>query len=78
MLTVQEHGQVRRPRRCGSAGLAELRRKLATPSGLSGRDQQRLLELAARASRIQSLGGGYVRIGLSEWAGAALCDAGGA
>jgi hypothetical protein len=77
MLTTQEHGQVRGPRRGGPASLAELRHHLANLSGLTSRDQQRLLELAARVSRIQSLGGEYARVGLSERAGAALSDAAG-
>jgi hypothetical protein len=77
MLIAQDHDQVRGPRRGGPASLADLRERLANLSGLTGRDQQRLLELAARVSRIKSLGGEYVRVGLSERAGAAISGIGG-
>lgn len=73
MFTSQQDlGDVRRPQGCGSAGIAELRRGLATPSRMTDGDRQRLLDLARRVARVQSLGGGYSRVSLSEHAQAAI------
>ena len=56
----------------GPGGLAELRSQLADPLALSDGNRQRLLELASRLARIQSLGDEYVRVGLSPHARAAM------
>lgn len=56
-----------------AAGLAELRQALTDPSKLTDGVRQRLLELTERLSRVQALGGEYVRVGLS---GAARMAAG--
>ena len=52
--------------------LAELRRRLARPSGLDDAHRQRLGELASRLVRVRELGDEYARVGLSEYALAAL------
>jgi hypothetical protein len=57
-------------------GLAELRRQLAEPSALSDGNRQRLLELARRLARVQSLGDEYVRVGFSDSATDALTKPG--
>ena len=76
MLTAREaQSQPDRPNGHGRASLAELRRQLADPSGMTERARQRLLELASRVSRVQALGGEYHRVGLSEQAAAAMCGA---
>ena len=58
-----------------SVGLAELRRGLASPFGLSAANRQRLLDLARRAARVQRLGGAYRRVSLSATASAAIVSA---
>ncbi|HUU59416.1 MAG TPA: hypothetical protein VMZ50_07735 [Phycisphaerae bacterium] len=55
-------------------GLAELRRELATPSNVSDGVRQRLLGLARRLARVQSLGDEYAGLALSEHAAAVLRD----
>ncbi len=55
-------------------GLAELRRELADPAGLTHGNRQRLLELTRRLARVQACGGEYVRVALSEHAATALAQ----
>jgi hypothetical protein len=57
------------------AEIAELRRDLARPSSISDGNRQRLLDLARRVAQINSLGGEYRRVSLSEHAQAAIGDA---
>ncbi len=54
-------------RRHGShpAGLGELRRQLARPSGLADGSRQRLLELEGRLARVRRLGDEYGRVDFS-------------
>jgi hypothetical protein len=71
MLVPQ--GSASGTRRHGSpaASLSELRRGLATPSALSSGHRQRLLELAQRLRRIQSLGDDWAGVDFSEYVAAA-------
>jgi hypothetical protein len=73
MLTSQQaQGKTRRPHGSDWPSLAELRRQLEAPSAMTDGNRQRLRELAGRLARVQALGGGYVRVGLSQTAETAL------
>ena len=52
--------------------LAELRRRLSSPSTLDEGHRQRLLDLAQRLARVQALGDEHGRVEFSEQALAAL------
>lgn len=52
--------------------LAELRRRLSSPSTLDEGHRQRLLDLAQRLARVQALGDEHRRVELSQQAQAAL------
>ena len=54
------------------ATFAELRRELASPSALSGGQRRRLLDLARRLARVQTLGDEYARVRFSHQARAAM------
>ena len=57
---------------CRTVSLAELRKRLAGPSGIEDVYRQRLLDLAKVVTRVQALGDEYARVGLSEYAIAAV------
>ena len=57
---------------CSAASLSELRSSLATPSAVSSGHRQRLLELAQRLERVQSLGGDWADVEMSEYVAAAM------
>ncbi len=58
-----------------TVSLAELRKQLAGPSGIEDVYRQRLLDLAKVVTRVQVLGDEYSRVGLSEYAIAAVGEA---
>ena len=53
-------------------GLVELRQRLERPSDINDGHRQRLLDLAQRVARVQSLGGAYRRVSLSARAMTAI------
>jgi len=74
LISQQARSGTPRPQGRGRGSLAELRRRLADPSSLSDGNRQRLLELARRLARVRALGDGYVRVGFSDEAMAALAE----
>ena len=65
--SCMEHG-------CFSATLAELQHSGAAPSNYRDGLRQRLLVLAERLAKVQSLGGEYARVAFSEHAEAVLAE----
>ena len=55
-----------------SVSLAELRRRLSSPSNLQDGHRQRLLDLARRLARVQAQGDEYARLELSEFVTSAM------
>jgi hypothetical protein len=73
MFTSQgRDSEVRGRKGLRPAEIAELRRDLARPSMISDGHRQRLLDLARRVAQVNSLGGEYRRVSLSEYAQAAI------
>ncbi len=65
--SCMEHG-------CFSTALTELQRSSAAPSNYRDGLRKRLLVLAERLARVQSLGGEYARVAFSEHAEAVLAE----
>ena len=72
MLIPQGSNEADRRQGSRGPGFAELRRHVAAPSKVDDGHRQRLLELARRLARVQSLGDEYSRVELSEYVTAAL------
>jgi hypothetical protein len=73
MLIPQEaQCQSARLQGSGRTEMAELRRRLESPSGLTLKHRQRLMEIVQRLARVQALGDEYTRVGLSEHATEAM------
>ena len=65
LIPQQARCEPDRPQGSGRGRLAELRHRLANPSGITDGDRQRLLELASRLERVQAMGNEYVRVAMS-------------
>jgi hypothetical protein len=68
MMLIPQQAQRQTPRRqgCRAVPLAELRRRLATPSDLDDETRQRLLDLGTRLAGVQALGDEYARVSASD------------
>ena len=72
LITQQTMDSMKRWQGSRGDNLAEMRERLADPSRLDDDQQKRLLDLAQRLDRIQSLGGEYARVEFSEFSQCAL------
>lgn len=68
MLISQCHSELRTGQGRPETDLAELRRRLASPSAMTDGHRQRLVDLAGRLARVRALGDEYLRVDLSDHA----------
>jgi hypothetical protein len=71
LVSQSAHGGMNRRQGRRGVSLAELRRQLATPSGLGAAHRQRLIDLRRRLERVQAAGGEYARVSISDFVVAA-------
>lgn len=72
MFVTQEAQCQSRRQGCRPVSLAELRRRMATSTGLNEEQRQRLQDLQSRLARLVALGGEYARVEMSEFVTAAM------
>jgi len=75
LIPRKSSGRTRRQQGSCGVDLAELRCRLAEPSGLNDACRQRLRDLARRLARVQALGDEYARVELSPYAQEAMTHA---
>ena len=72
LISQNAEGKASGRQGCHTVSFAELRKRLAGPSGINDVYRQRLLDLAKVVTRVQALGDEYARIELSEHATTAV------